>query len=320
MSTGISIHKEFSESIRILWDNLNTQGVTSPFLNSFVRESWFNIFGSDYDLMILNHSDQLLMPLKVKNKSGSWVGSQDLFDLNDLIFQKEIKQSLLVDLIFFSFQKCDINRLDFFSIIQDSPLHKKLIEACRTLNFKFEATFEDVSPVIKLPKTWNDYLMSLTKKNRHEIRRKMRRLEEAGDINIETTNTQNLRERISTFFALMIENKEKKKFLTSDRKKFMSEIISDAIQNNYGDLNFLTVNGSYVATSFYFVQDSKISVYNSGFDQSFSELSVGLLNHVLNIKKRIDTFEEFDFLRGSENYKFRLGCESKNLIKIEIRE
>ncbi len=320
MSTGISIHKEFSESIRILWDNLNTQGVTSPFLNSFVRESWFNIFGSDYDLMILNHSDQLLMPLKVKNKSGSWVGSQDLFDLNDLIFQKEIKQSLLVDLIFFSFQKCDINRLDFFSIIQDSPLHKKLIEACRTLNFKFEATFEDVSPVIKLPKTWNDYLMSLTKKNRHEIRRKMRRLEEAGDINIETTNTQNLRERISTFFALMIENKEKKKFLTSDRKKFMSEIISDAIQNDYGDLNFLTVNGSYVATSFYFVQDSKISVYNSGFDQSFSELSVGLLNHVLNIKKRIDTFEEFDFLRGSENYKFRLGCESKNLIKIEIRE
>ena len=320
MSTGISIHKEFSESIRILWDNLNTQGVTSPFLNSFVRESWFNIFGSDYDLMILNHSDQLLMPLKVKNKLGSWVGSQDLFDLNDLIFQKEIKQSLLVDLIFFSFQKCDINRLDFFSIIQDSPLHKKLIEACRTLNFKFEATFEDVSPVIKLPKTWNDYLMSLTKKNRHEIRRKMRRLEEAGDINIETTNTQNLRERISTFFALMIENKEKKKFLTSDRKKFMSEIISDAIQNDYGDLNFLTVNGSYVATSFYFVQDSKISVYNSGFDQSFSELSVGLLNHVLNIKKRIDTFEEFDFLRGSENYKFRLGCESKNLIKIEIRE
>tara|TARA_B100001167_G_C16756027_1_gene298759 strand:- start:481 stop:1443 length:963 start_codon:yes stop_codon:yes gene_type:complete len=320
LSTGISIHKEFSESIRILWDNLNTQGVTSPFLNSFVRESWFNIFGSDYDLMILNHSDQLLMPLKVKNKSGSWVGSQDLFDLNDLIFQKEIKQSLLVDLIFFSFQKCDINRLDFFSIIQDSPLHKKLIEACRTLNFKFEATFEDVSPVIKLPKTWNDYLMSLTKKNRHEIRRKMRRLEEAGDINIETTNTQNLRERISTFFALMIENKEKKKFLTSDRKKFMSEIISDAIQNDYGDLNFLTVNGSYVATSFYFVQDSKISVYNSGFDQSFSELSVGLLNHVLNIKKRIDTFEEFDFLRGSENYKFRLGCESKNLIKIEIRE
>ena len=320
MSTGISIHKEFSESIRILWDNLNTQGVTSPFLNSFVRESWFNIFGSDYDLMILNHSDQLLMPLKVKNKSGSWVGSQDLFDLNDLIFQKEIKQSLLVDLIFFSFQKCDINRLDFFSIIQDSPLHKKLIEACRTLNFKFEATFEDVSPVIKLPKTWNDYLMSLTKKNRHEIRRKMRRLEEVGDINIETTNTQNLRERISTFFALMIENKEKKKFLTSDRKKFMSEIISDAIQNDYGDLNFLTVNGSYVATSFYFVQDSKISVYNSGFDQSFSELSVGLLNHVLNIKKRIDTFEEFDFLRGSENYKFRLGCESKNLIKIEIRE
>ena len=320
MSTGISIHKEFSESIRILWDNLNTQGVTSPFLNSFVRESWFNIFGSDYDLMILNHSDQLLMPLKVKNKSGSWVGSQELFDLNDLIFQKEIKQSLLVDLIFFSFQKCDINRHDFFSIIQDSPLHKKLIEACRTLNFKFEATFEDVSPVIKLPKTWNDYLMSLTKKNRHEIRRKMRRLEEAGDINIETTNTQNLRERISTFFALMIENKEKKKFLTSDRKKFMSEIISDAIQNDYGDLNFLTVNGSYVATSFYFVQDSKISVYNSGFDQSFSELSVGLLNHVLNIKKRIDTFEEFDFLRGSENYKFRLGCESKNLIKIEIRE
>ena len=320
MSTGISIHKEFSESIRILWDNLNTQGVTSPFLNSFVRESWFNIFGSDYDLMILNHSDQLLMPLKVKNKSGSWVGSQDLFDLNDLIFQKEIKQSLLVDLIFFSFQKCDINRLDFFSIIQDSPLHKKLIEACRTLNFKFEATFEDVSPVIKLPKTWNDYLMSLTKKNRHEIRRKMRRLEEAGDINIETTNTQNLRERISTFFALMIENKEKKKFLTSDRKKFMSEIISDAIQNDYGDLNFLTLNGSYVAASFYFVQESKISVYNSGFDQSFSELSVGLLNHVLNIKKRIDTFEEFDFLRGSENYKFRLGCESKNLIKIEIRE
>jgi CelD/BcsL family acetyltransferase involved in cellulose biosynthesis len=49
-------------------------------------------------------------------------------------------------------------------------------------------------------------------------------------------------------------------------------------------------------------------LYNSGFDPQYESLSVGLLSKVLGIQESIrEGKKKFDFLKGGEVYKERLG-------------
>ena len=74
-----------------------------------------------------------------------------------------------------------------------------------------------------------------------------------------------------------------------------------------------------VATSFEFKNNDKLFVYNSGYNDKYSEYSVGLLNHIYNIKSKISEYKFIDFLRGSEEYKYRIGCINQDLITIKIK-
>ena len=58
---------------------------------------------------------------------------------------------------------------------------------------------------------------------------------------------------------------------------------------------------------------------NSGYNDNYSEYSVGLLNHIYNIKNKISEYNFIDFLRGSEEYKYRIGCINQDLITIKIK-
>jgi hypothetical protein len=51
-----------------------------------------------------------------------------------------------------------------------------------------------------------------------------------------------------------------------------------------------------------------VYLYNSGYDPTHSYLSVGLLSKVLSLKDSIDAGRNTcDFLKGAEEYKYRLG-------------
>ena len=125
-------------------------------------------------------------------------------------------------------------------------------------------------------------------------------------------------EWIEIFFNLMLHNPEKKIFLTENRKTFMKNIILNSVENEFGELNFLLFNEVPVATTFFFKQKSKLSIYNSGYDPHYSSYSVGLMNHIYNIKNYLGKIQIIDFLRGSEDYKFRIGCVSRNLLTLSL--
>ena len=60
-------------------------------------------------------------------------------------------------------------------------------------------------------------------------------------------------------------------------------------------------------------------LYNSGYDPNYSNLSVGLLNKALCIKESIElNYDKFNFLRGSERYKYSLGGEDEKIYQISI--
>lgn len=96
----------------------------------------------------------------------------------------------------------------------------------------------------------------------------------------------------------------------------MAEV--QAGEGNLG-LAFLTLGGRKVAGILYFDYNNCRYLYNSGYDPSYKSLSIGLLSKVLCIKDAIEKGKKvFDFLKGSEVYKSRLGGERINLLACDL--
>jgi CelD/BcsL family acetyltransferase involved in cellulose biosynthesis len=84
-------------------------------------------------------------------------------------------------------------------------------------------------------------------------------------------------------------------------------------------LYMLELNGAPVATAFCFDFNGTLHLYNSGFDPRYRELSVGLLCNVLSLKNGIERGrKKYDFLKGAETYKYRLGGGEVPLVSCRI--
>jgi CelD/BcsL family acetyltransferase involved in cellulose biosynthesis len=69
----------------------------------------------------------------------------------------------------------------------------------------------------------------------------------------------------------------------------------------------------------YFDYNDTIYLYNSGFEKDYISLSVGLLSKALCIKDNIESGKKkFDFLKGNEVYKSRLGGKETQLSNCSI--
>ena len=137
-------------------------------------------------------------------------GGQDLFDYHDFISNQNVNKDLIKQLFDEILDK--INLVELNSIVSGSKLHKYIIE----LEKEYEINYinEDVCPIIKLPNTFENYLLQLSKKNRHEIRRKIRKFENNLEFEIVETDSNNVEEHLIEFLRLMKLNPEKRNFLT----------------------------------------------------------------------------------------------------------
>jgi CelD/BcsL family acetyltransferase involved in cellulose biosynthesis len=178
------------------------------------------------------------------------------------------------------------------------------------------------APFIPLPRHWPTYLSSLDKKQRHEIRRKARRLEESGIpwrwYIVQQAET--LDAEAEDFLRLMANDPAKAEFLTPLMRQQMLRTIRCAFDAGCLQLSFLEIDGQKAAAYLSFDYLNRIWVYNSGLDRQFVEFSPGwvLLTYLLrwaNENGRI----EFDFMRGDEEYKYRFGAANRMVVRAELK-
>lgn len=171
----------------------------------------------------------------------------------------------------------------------------------------------DVAPYIELPETWEDYLAGLDRHDRHELRRKMRKLGNA------TVTKGNLSD-IDEFFRLMtLGNEQKRNFLKPEIKGFFQDVITLFLPKDMLEISFLEYEGWTIAAVLIFIFHNEVLLYNSGFDPKYSHLSPGLILKAYAIKEAIEKGRKrFDFLRGNERYKYDLGGKERKLYKIKL--
>jgi len=171
----------------------------------------------------------------------------------------------------------------------------------------------DATLNVDLPADHETWLGALPKKRRHELRRKRRRFIDALGEPLLQRRTD--REAFEAFIAMHRSSQEDKgRFMTDDMERFFWGLITDA--NAAVDL--LTVAGSPVAAAFGFVDTDALYLYNSAYDEHTSDASPGIVLLVLMIERSIDEgLKRFDFLKGDEQYKYRLGAVDRPLAVLE---
>ncbi len=208
-------------------------------------------------------------------------------------------------------------------IRESSPSFKILKEEGHEVSEMIDNAMPDVAPYLDLPKTWEEYLLNLGRKERHELRRKLRRLEEHGYTIEQVANVAQVGqvETIREFISLhKTSTVEKDRFMTNQMEGFFTKVAYNSGSKNLVDLTFMRFGQQKVAATFSFVWKDEYWLYNSGFDRAYDSLAVGFLLKALTIKMAIEKgFKRYSFLRGNERYKYDLGGKDEKLYKVQIK-
>jgi len=212
--------------------------------------------------------------------------------------------------------------VDLCNIPAASPTHQLLAEMAAARGYQVKIEVEDICPIIPLPSTWDEYLSSLSKKQRHEIRRKIRRAEGSAQINWYIVNEEHdLATEIDAFIELHQKSHiDKDEFMDTQMKGFFHAAAQVLHEAGWLQLAFMEVNGEKAATMLNFDYRDSILVYNSGYDpEKYAQLSPGivLLAHCIQHAIQLGR-AEFDFLRGDEEYKFRFGAQPTEIYRLVI--
>lgn len=215
-----------------------------------------------------------------------------------------------VDLLTTAFESLGGRRLELDSLPDESVA--SVSQALDRLGIVYTTTEHAATGVLTLPSSLDDWLMSIGKKERHEVRRKRRKFEaEHGEIVVERRGI----EALDPFCDLHRTSPgDKGSFMTERMQAYFGELITDA----GAIIHNLVCDGNTLASAFGFETDDAYYYYNSAYDSRAAQSSPGIVLLSMMISAQIDRGAVvFDFLKGAETYKYRHGAVARPLYVIE---
>ncbi len=184
---------------------------------------------------------------------------------------------------------------------------------------------EDVCPVVTLPEEggFEALLARLDKKDRHEIRRKVRRAEAAGRIALvdaadplaELDRFVDLHQRRWGADGLFPPTEGGRQ-----SRRFLERLFELAWPEGWICLTFLEVADRRIGAGITFDDGVTVYYYNAGIDPDAAALSPGILLAERLIRRAIELGRRrFDFLRGNEPYKYAWGAVDEPIARILVR-
>jgi CelD/BcsL family acetyltransferase involved in cellulose biosynthesis len=338
----LQLHTIFPADLEPEWNGLLAESsVHVPFLRHEYLQAWWQTRGGgewppESRLVIVTARENKRLVgiapfFHVPNWEGKaclmLLGSIEISDYLDILAKEETLQEFLNELFPF-LANADRNLpawecIDLYNLLDSSPTLPALQTAAQRMNWTYQVEQLQHSPYIKLPGDWEIYLAGIDKKQRHEIRRKMRRAQE-GEATVRwylVRDSQTLDTEIHAFIDLMAQDPDKARFLTPAMRQHMLVTVRCAFEAGCLHLAFLEINGKKAAGYLSFDYLNSIWVYNSGIDRSFTEYSPGwvLLGELLKWSNE-NQRSAFDFMRGDEEYKYRFGATDRFVMRAKIEK
>jgi CelD/BcsL family acetyltransferase involved in cellulose biosynthesis len=251
------------------------------------------------------------------------LGSIEISDYLDLIVREKDLPRFLSGLLDFLASNPALawSRLDWYNLPDDSPTLSALEAEAGKRGWEYTAEPFRPALYVPLPGDFEAYLMNIDKKQRHEIRRKIRRAE-ANERAVRwyiVEDESKLDAEIDDFLTLMANDHHKEDFLTEVMRTQMRTSVHAAFKADWLQLAFLEVDGRKAAGYLNFDYGDRLWVYNSGLDFDFGDLSPGwvLLGYLFQWANE-NGRSEFDFMRGDEGYKYKFGGVKRDVMRARV--
>jgi CelD/BcsL family acetyltransferase involved in cellulose biosynthesis len=320
-----TVTQENFDSLASCWADPNS-GLkwNSPFVLPAWLKVWWQEFGPEAEpyLGAVRGGDKIIgiAPLLLKEREASIIGSADVCDYLDFIVapgrEQDFFSALLDDL-----RQQGINHLDLGSLRPDSTVLTSLVGLAKERDHEVLCHEEGVSIELDLPATWDEYLAILTKKQRHEVRRKLRRLEKTDNVNYRCREVNRpVGDSMDVFLKLFsLSREEKAGFMSARMESFFRSLAGAMAEIGLLKFGILELDTLPAAMVMCFDYNDCVYLYNSGYDSQYDSLSVGLLSKVLCIKESIhESKKRFDLLKGNETYKYHLGGREVPLYRCQV--
>jgi CelD/BcsL family acetyltransferase involved in cellulose biosynthesis len=323
--TRPNIGIERLENLNALWKNsASALQWTCPFVLPPWLNAWHETFRPEaLPLVVVVRKDETVLgvaPFMLQDRVIRFLGSPDVCDYFDWVVvpgEEEYFYSTLIAYL----SILDLRDLHMGPLRPESTLLKQLErdELHRPVRRVVEK--DDVCLEVSLPDSWDGFLYDLDGKQRHELRRKLRRLKEAGNISFRKIDTPaGTPEAVETFLRLFTMNRaDKAAFMTGQMASFFRALAFAMAEAGLLRLFFLELEGHTVASAFCFDYQGTRYLYNSGYDDAYQGASVGLMTKVLSLEDAIDEgLHTYNFLKGGEAYKYRLGGKEVPLSRCRL--
>lgn len=323
------------QHLRAEWQQLLTRlPWQSVFHTPQWQENWWHHFGGAHQLYMLavrsqDGALQGLAPLMTCASAEpparfELIGDLEVCDYLDILLmptrQQAVAQVLVDYLVVHGGEDLE---LCLPNLSQYSPTTALLQTSLMQHGFTVAIEQIETCPTILLPADWEAYLALLRGKDRHELRRKIRRAESAVRLEYRvTTETSQLEADVETFIALhrMSQEDAKQGFMTPTKAAFFRDMAHQLWPHGWLELAFLYANGAPIAALCCFTYGTTYAAYNSGYHPGYADLSAGIVLFAHCIRRAIARgCTTFDFLRGNESYKYRFGATDQPLYQLHAR-
>jgi CelD/BcsL family acetyltransferase involved in cellulose biosynthesis len=320
-------------SLRSEWNALLKQSASdTPFLTHEFQSAWWAHFGTPDALRLLTARDGAgtlrgIAPLYIEGDANGQatmrlLGGVEVADYLDLIVPRGIEPDVYRAFFEALCARTDWARLDLHNLPEASPARPLFAALAAERGMRATEQVEEVCPVVALPETYDDYLNALDKKQRHELRRKMRKAYAEAQVTWYMAGERlALDEATAAFIELHQKSQqEKHAFMTAPMQAFFRDLARAMHAAGWLELSFIEVNGQRAATYFSFSYNNQTLLYNSGYDpQAYAALSPGIVLLAHLIQEAIaQRHAQFDFLQGNETYKYRMGAQDTRVHLLSI--
>lgn len=341
------------DRLRDEWEALLSRSVMpTPFLRPFWQKAWWTAYqqGKTLRLITVREGERLVgiaplflhemrvavgellprlsierpepLPEGAARRILHPLGGTEVSDYLDLIVDREQAGAVYAALWDFLKGQGDWELLDLHCLPSGSPTLEALPRLAQASGWRAETVQEEVCPIIALPASWEAYLDSLDKKQRHEIRRKIRKAEREASVRWRVSGgADELEADLELFFRLHERSDPAKEaFWNAETRQFFRTIAGALQQDQALQLSFIYFDEQPVATYFSLLHDGEMLLYNSGYEPGlFMSLSPGLVLLSYMIEDAIQRgYRIFDFMRGNERYKYDYGGVDRPIYRLGI--
>jgi CelD/BcsL family acetyltransferase involved in cellulose biosynthesis len=323
----LGLYDAFTPDVVGPWERvLDRDADAGVFCHPAWLRAWWETLGTGELLIALIWDDEepvaVFSACTCTNEEGllSFLGSQDVTDEQVPVAVPGRDAEALRFFLEWARNTGRFDRLRFHSVLEGNRWLSVVREVGEQAGLVTTQEQVDVAPVIDLPSTFDEYLSSLSGHDRHELRRKRRRLTETGDWNVRRADEIGWENDLAAFFEFHRNAPgEKAGFFTADRERFFRRLAADLFLMGLARLDVLDLDGEPVACTFSYDFRDTLALYNSSFRPDLAKLAPGMVLVGSLIEQSIDEGKRcFDFLRGEESYKKRFGPKLRAVYELSL--